>query len=79
MSVKEDVLQRVQSVLQLDKQIKHAGLTRVLESDVKNTLERYFTLQSSNLKIKFEPKVDGSVDLVVLLKNAKPKKIGINA
>lgn len=79
MAFNECVLQRVQSVLQLDKQIKHAGFSSVLERDLKNTLERYFVIAEGGLKIDFKPKRDGMVDLVVVLENAKPKKVGINA
>ena len=72
-------MHRTESVLLIDKKMKHNNFLTVLEKDLKNLLNVYFAMENESLCILLSKGDLGNLNLCINLKNIRPKKIGINA
>ncbi len=77
--INSNILKKTEDVLLLDKKIKHNGFLCILERDIKNLLDIYFSMEGSKPIIKLSKGGLGTLNVTVTLENVKPKKVGINA
>lgn len=79
MKLNDKLLKRTESVLLIDKKIKHNAFLSILEKDLKNLLEVYFYLNGVSPRIELSKGVFGNFNISVFVENVKPKKVGFNA